>query len=266
MFSISKNIFKLVLRLAIGSALLFYLMSCAKPPIREIATAEAALESARQAEAPVYAPETFKSAESMLDQAKNEMKAKEYDPARNSALKSQEFSNRAIDEARKNKAIEEARKNNAVQTNPTEKEKAAGPTLNPAEITIAELEAQKVGPAAMGEGIRISALEPIHFAFDDYTLTDKAREILTHHADWLKRYQNIKVLIEGHCDERGSNEYNIALGEKRAKSTRDYLAYLGVEADRFTIISYGEEIPVDPGHNETAWAKNRRAEFVVKIK
>jgi len=73
----------------------------------------------------------------------------------------------------------------------------------------------------------------------------------------------VKILIEGHCDERGTEEYNLALGEKRAKSTMDYLVSLGISPDRLRIISYGKSQPLDPGHDETAWAKNRRAQFLI---
>jgi peptidoglycan-associated lipoprotein len=82
----------------------------------------------------------------------------------------------------------------------------------------------------------------------------------------LKKYPKVKVQIEGHCDERGTIEYNLALGERRANSTKKYLISLGISADRISTISYGKERPLDPGHNEEAWAKNRRAHIVVLSK
>jgi peptidoglycan-associated lipoprotein len=88
-----------------------------------------------------------------------------------------------------------------------------------------------------------------------------ARAILENKAAWLRANGRYKVRIEGHCDERGTNEYNLALGERRANSAFKYLNALGVSADRMSTISYGEERPADPGHNEAAWAKNRRDEF-----
>ncbi len=106
-------------------------------------------------------------------------------------------------------------------------------------------------------------LERIHFDFDSYVLTKDARDILTKDAELLLKKLAGKVTIEGHCDERGSDEYNLALGEKRAKAAMNYLVTLGVPADRLSIISYGKEKPLDPGHDEAAWAKNRRAELVV---
>lgn len=105
-------------------------------------------------------------------------------------------------------------------------------------------------------------MEDIHFEFDSAVLTDDAQSILRKKAAWLLDNQS-EVLIEGHCDERGTAEYNLALGERRATSAKSYLVSLGVEANRLAIISYGEEKPLDPGHNEEAWAKNRRDHFVI---
>ena len=108
-----------------------------------------------------------------------------------------------------------------------------------------------------------SPLKDIFFDFDRYDLRADAREILKANADWLKKNPATRIEIEGHCDERGTVEYNLALGEKRAKSAMSYLTTLGVPQDRLSVISYGKEKPADPGHDEAAWAKNRRAEFVV---
>jgi peptidoglycan-associated lipoprotein len=101
----------------------------------------------------------------------------------------------------------------------------------------------------------------IHFDFDKFNLTNEAREILAKKTSWLQGHTDLKIKIEGYCDERGSNEYNMALGERRANSAMKYLVTAGVEASRISTISYGEEKPLDPGHNEDAWAKNRRAHF-----
>ncbi|GAB6162286.1 hypothetical protein JCM12298_14450 [Desulfothermus naphthae] len=103
----------------------------------------------------------------------------------------------------------------------------------------------------------------IHFAFDSYELNDDAKEILKKKAEVLLKYPSIKLVIEGHCDERGTEEYNLALGERRARAAYEYLIMLGIEADRLSIVSYGEERPLDPRHNEEAWAKNRRDEFKI---
>lgn len=101
----------------------------------------------------------------------------------------------------------------------------------------------------------------IYFDFDKSELKPEARAILEKKASWLRGNGAYKVRIEGHCDERGTNEYNLALGERRANSALKYLNALGVSAERISTISYGEERPADPGHNQAAWAKNRRDEF-----
>jgi len=102
----------------------------------------------------------------------------------------------------------------------------------------------------------------IHFDFDRSEIKPNDIPNLEAIADYLKKNPNDDLLIEGHCDERGTEKYNLALGERRALSAREYLIKLGVSASRIRTISYGEERPVDPGHNEEAWAKNRRAEFL----
>jgi peptidoglycan-associated lipoprotein len=114
--------------------------------------------------------------------------------------------------------------------------------------------------AETGEG---GPLEDIHFEYDSANLTDQARSVLEKHALWLQNYRSAKVLVEGHCDERGTVEYNLALGEKRARAARDYLASLGVASDRLRTTSYGKERPLDTATNEAAWAANRRAHFAV---
>jgi peptidoglycan-associated lipoprotein len=118
-------------------------------------------------------------------------------------------------------------------------------------------------PGIEGEVLESPFLKDMYFAFDRYDLTDGARRILTENAKVLLAHPNIIIQIEGHCDERGSNEYNLALGERRSVSAKLYLIKLGVKGNRFSTISYGEEMPVDPGHTEEAWAKNRRCHFVI---
>jgi len=107
-------------------------------------------------------------------------------------------------------------------------------------------------------------LKEIHFDFDRYDIRPGDARILQENARWLKANPKHLVLIEGHCDERGTNEYNLALGERRAKATMTYLAAHGVPASRITLISYGEERPVCTGKTEACWAENRRANFLVK--
>ena len=109
----------------------------------------------------------------------------------------------------------------------------------------------------------VTGLQRIHFDFDQFTLSPEARRILGENAEYLKANGNLQVVIEGHCDERGSDEYNLALGESRALAAQNYLVSLGIDAKRLSVISYGEEKPLVSGHDEEAWAQNRRDEFKV---
>ncbi len=104
-------------------------------------------------------------------------------------------------------------------------------------------------------------LGTILFGYDSCVLTANAQQLLKNNAEWLKENSKAKTIIEGHCDERGSDEYNLALSERRALAVKNYLAELGVTPNNLTIISYGEENPVSAGHNEMAWKQNRRVEF-----
>jgi peptidoglycan-associated lipoprotein len=135
---------------------------------------------------------------------------------------------------------------------------AAAPA--PAPVTAAP---QPVRPAPK-DFAAIDALKPIHFDFDRYEIRSGDRRILDANASWLKQNANQLVLIEGHCDERGTNEYNLGLGERRARATMNYLVGQGVQASRISIISYGEERPTCTEKTEGCWAKNRRAAFLVK--
>lgn len=109
-------------------------------------------------------------------------------------------------------------------------------------------------------------LNMVHFDYDKYFIRDDAKPVLEANAQWLNKFKTIEILIEGHCDERGTEEYNMALGEKRAKNTFDYLVSLGISSNRIKTISYGKSQPIDPGHNEISWQKNRRAKFTIIAK
>jgi peptidoglycan-associated lipoprotein len=143
-------------------------------------------------------------------------------------------------------------KDEAVQE---QKSQAAQPAATPA----AKEQSAKVEAAATAE----SVIRDINFDFDQSTIRPDAREILKANADILLKKGAAKITIEGYCDERGTAEYNMALGERRAQEAKKYIVNLGVKAAQIKTISYGEERPLDPGHNEDAWAKNRRAHFVV---
>lgn len=140
----------------------------------------------------------------------------------------------------------------------------------PTQTTATDFQAlEGSGEKSSGEGTPVfsgqsSQLAAIYFDFDKYNLRDDARDVLRRNAALLEQNQNLKITIEGHCDERGTVEYNLALGERRAKSVRDYLASMGVSSSRLEVVSYGKERPAVIGHDENAWSKNRRAEFVEK--
>lgn len=101
----------------------------------------------------------------------------------------------------------------------------------------------------------------IHFDFDSYQLKPEARQLLQRKAEYLKNFPQMRLVVEGYCDDRGTEEYNLALGERRARAAYEFLVLLGISPDRMSIVSYGEEDPIDPASNEVAWAKNRRDEF-----
>lgn len=129
-----------------------------------------------------------------------------------------------------------------------------------AEQAAKEEEMERARAAAM----QMFMNEDVYFDFDSSVLGAIAKEVLSRKAEWLRENSDELVIIEGHCDERGTNAYNIALGDRRAESAKAYLVDLGIDSSRLTSISYGEERPVDVGSNEEAWAKNRRAHFVVE--
>lgn len=156
--------------------------------------------------------------------------------------------------------------------NPTPAAPSASGTVPKAEAPSVQPETPsreaQVRPESQGQGEKKAALlqeelQKIYFEFDSSALSQTSREVLGKTADYLLRNSSVKVRIEGNCDERGSDEYNLALGERRAKAAQEYLVTLGVAADRIGTISYGLEKPADSGHTEEAWAKNRRDEFVV---
>jgi peptidoglycan-associated lipoprotein len=111
-----------------------------------------------------------------------------------------------------------------------------------------------------------SPFQPVFYALDSSELDQAGQQTLNGNAEILKKYPSWVITIEGHCDERGTAEYNLALGERRALAAKTYLVSLGIPADRLRTVSYGKEFPFDPGHDESAWSKNRRAHFVVTSK
>ncbi len=126
----------------------------------------------------------------------------------------------------------------------------------------AGLGCQKKGPSTSGDvTAKDIALDMIHFDFDKYNIRSGDGQTLERHAGWLKSNSNVNIIIEGNCDEWGTEEYNMALGERRAVAAKNYLVNLGISADRLSTISYGETRPLNSAHNSAAWAENRRDEF-----
>lgn len=132
------------------------------------------------------------------------------------------------------------------------------------EEQVVDVQVTETDPAMMEADVLVRKLTRIYFDFDQYVLTKTAQDSLYANAQLLKQAPALRIMVEGHCDERGSDEYNLALGEKRAIATKNYLISLGVPMDQMGTISYGEEVPLDMGRSEDAWAMNRRAEFTLR--
>ncbi|HEX5108034.1 MAG TPA: peptidoglycan-associated lipoprotein Pal [Vicinamibacterales bacterium] len=153
----------------------------------------------------------------------------------------------------------------------TEAPAPAPPPTPPAPAT--RVEDRPVVPVAADDGVSNRPLEelnkllkPAFFPLDSAELDEAGRSVVTSNADLMRKNQTWAVTIEGHADERGTAEYNLALGERRALAVKTYLVSLGIAADRLRTVSYGKEFPFDPGHNESAWSKNRRAHFQLTAK
>jgi peptidoglycan-associated lipoprotein len=145
---------------------------------------------------------------------------------------------------------------------PAPPEPVAEPTVVPPE----PVPNDAISSASLDDLNRNSPLKPVFFDYDSSDLTPVGQKALDDDAALMKRYPSWAITIEGHCDERGSAEYNLALGERRAVAARAYLVSLGISADRLRTVSYGKEFPFDPGHGEAAYTKNRRAHFVITAK
>jgi peptidoglycan-associated lipoprotein len=144
----------------------------------------------------------------------------------------------------------------------------AEPAIVPPEprLDVADARDEAIRSASLDDLNRNSPLKPAFYEYDSSELNAAAQAALNDNAAVLKKYPSWAVTIEGHCDERGTPEYNLALGERRAVIARTYLLSLGISADRLKTVSYGKEFPFDPGHEDTAFAKNRRAHFVITAK
>jgi peptidoglycan-associated lipoprotein len=140
------------------------------------------------------------------------------------------------------------------------------PVREPTSIPAEPVRDDAIASASLDDLNRNSPLKPVFYELDSSEVSPAGQKVLDENATLLKRYGSWAITIEGHCDERGTAEYNLALGERRAVAARAYLVAQGISADRLRIVSYGKEFPFDPGHDEAAFGKNRRAHFVITAK
>jgi peptidoglycan-associated lipoprotein len=137
------------------------------------------------------------------------------------------------------------------------------PVSEPVPVPPEPVPEDKLSAVSLDDLNRDSPLKPAFFELDSAEISPEAQQVLQSNSQVLRKYPTWQITIEGHCDERGTAEYNLGLGERRAVAARDYLVSLGIGANRLRTVSYGKEFPFDPGHEETAWSKNRRAHFVI---
>ena len=140
------------------------------------------------------------------------------------------------------------------------------PPIDEAPVLPAPPPVDNIGSKDLDALNRESPLAPVFFALDSFEISEEGRGILQNTARVMRQQSTWQVTVEGHCDERGTAEYNLSLGERRAIAAKTYLVSLGIAAERLRTVSYGKEFPFDPGHDEAAWTKNRRAHFVITAK
>ncbi len=216
------------------------LIACGGPPTEQMTEAESAIADAILAKK--CAPEDYAAAERMYAKAQKLSDEEDYDGAEAAARAAKKLAIKARDKALANrddclrpKAEQPPDLSDFAETNPAP-------------------------PVDADSG----GMKTVFFDYNAFELTGEARQTMANNAAWLKRNATAQITVEGHCDKRGSTEFNLALGEKRAKVVKKYLRSLGVQADRLAVISYGEEQPADYGDSEQSFARNRRAEFRVR--
>jgi peptidoglycan-associated lipoprotein len=133
-------------------------------------------------------------------------------------------------------------------------------------ITVPPMPDDSIASKSLDDLNRDSPLRPLFFELDKSEVSAEGQRLLQENAAVMKKYPTWQITIEGHCDERGTAEYNLALGERRALAAKNYLVSLGIPADKVKTVSYGKEFPFEPGHDDGAWSKNRRAHFVITAK
>ena len=241
-----------VLGIILLVAVAVFAASCGRNAKKAIGVAETAVADAKTAEAEQYAPEEYKGAEDYLAKARTEYDQRSYKPAEADAVASKDQAALAKKRALDRKAEGEMIKPPAAEEKPAEQPPSE-------DYNVSSLGEQPVP----GQEQAAAALKDISFDFDSSELSEEAKEILVENVKWLEQHPGTRLTVEGHCDERGSIDYNLALGEQRGKSVRDYMVSLGVDHGLLNIVSFGESMPLDPGHDEDAWARNRRTHFAI---
>lgn len=231
-----------VLKIGVALSVMLVVAGCPKPPKKALSDAEKAVLDARGVSD--CATNKYETAERLLEEARELSEKKEYDKAERKAKAAQKLAKEAKQEGEAN--WEDCQKQK-------ELEKQARGEEEP------EDEKDTDQTEQVDEEL---TLETVHFAYDSSELTDRARGILEENARWIRRNDGKTVVLEGHTDERGTPEYNLALGERRARVVRQYLIQLGIDSSRLSILSYGEEKPAAYGTSAADFQKNRRVEFV----
>ena len=237
----------------------FLLSSCAK---KQVVSEEKEITAPRKVVVKVE-EEKQPSAVEVAKEVKEEEEKKaikKAEEARIEKLKKVEIAKKKVAEE---KAVEEKVAEERIREEKIAEEKIAEEKI--IEEKIAEEKAREEKVWEDRRGIRFEA-EPVYFDFDKSFIRSEYRPVLREKAGFLKDNANVRIRIEGNCDERGTNEYNLALGERRAESAKNFLLSLGISPDRIEAISYGEERPLAVGHNEDSWAQNRRDDFVIMKK
>jgi len=229
--------------------------SCGKKALNQIDAAKMAVDQARAADAPVHAPGEFTSAEEYLSKAEDEYDKYKFSKSEEAALQAEDYAKLALDKA----LAESDRLRKEKEDKVKAKEEEARLARELAEKNRDSLDTMDLSPEEKAR----SVMKDVFFDYDSAEISGAAESTLLDVANFLLQHPNIRVKIEGHCDDRGSSEYNLALGSKRAKAVLDFLVARGIGADRMETISYGEDIPLDPAQTEGAWGKNRRAHFAV---
>jgi peptidoglycan-associated lipoprotein len=251
---------------ALGYIIFFsFLVGCAaKRPNVALNEMQEAQRLAFREEAPRFAPKEYTSAQEAMDQTSHELNREDYPMAEKDAIVAKELFYLAKVAAVRNKELERKALEGAKNIELSELDRHGGKIASlPDELEAAESFEDKKVSESVSEEFAKEGLLTVYFPFDSYTIQSSEVENIKKNVDFLKKYAELKIVIAGHGDARGSNEYNVILGEMRANSIRKVLRQYGVEAERVQITSFGEEKPAISGDSEEAWSKNRRAEFEI---